>query len=654
MKRLLLLTLAAFACAAPAQAAVDLSTYQRVGRYDVPASEASAVTYDADNDSLYVVGDEGTAVVQVDKTGHQLSAMTLAPGAFDDTEGITYVGGGKFVLVEERVRQVNLFTYVAGGTLTRADVQTVKLGTTIGNIGIEGVTSDPSTPGGLIGVKEKTPEGVFATTPNWALGTASNGSPTADNPTDLFDPSKLGLPDLSDVYAVSDGSLLFISQEGGRIVSADRSGTVLSSLSIVGDTDNPLSVPDQGDEGITMDGAGALYVVNEQGGGANKSQLWVYKPGAAPPTPSVTLSNQVTTLPATTSTSSRVKVADVSATSTSLSVTGPDAAVFEVDASGLYLKAGTVLNHPSYTVSVAIPGATSSPLTVMISAPAAPPSLAITEIAPWGSSASYGADWWEVTNTGTSAVTLTGYKMDDSSNALATAVALNGVASIAPGESVVFLEGDASKVALFRTAWALPASVQVGSYSGGGVGLSTDGDGVNLFDASGTRVAGVPFGAATTNVSFENLAGLTLSVAGRNGAYTLNGATGSPGTTRANAGATVSGSVPAQLALTVGPAAVFAPFIAGVAQDYTATTTANVISTAGDATLSVSDPGHLTNGAFALPSPLQVSLSKSTWDAPVSNDPVTITFAQHIAANDPLRTGAYGKTVTLTLSTTTP
>ena len=46
-----------------------------------------------------------------------------------------------------------------------------------------------------------------------------------------------------------------------------------------------------------------------------------------------------------------------------------------------------------------------------------------------------------------------------------------------------------------------------------------------------------------------------------------------------------------------------APFTPGAQKDYFATTTANVISTAGDATLSVADPattntGHLVNGAF--------------------------------------------------------
>src|SRR5689334_3641826 len=102
--------------------------------------------------------------------------MTLNAGDFDDTEGITYAGGGTFVLVEERRRQLNLFTYVPGGTLARAAVQTVKLGTTVGNIGIEGATRDPQT-GGYIAVKETQPEGIFQTGVDFAAGTATNGSP---------------------------------------------------------------------------------------------------------------------------------------------------------------------------------------------------------------------------------------------------------------------------------------------------------------------------------------------------------------------------------------------------------------------------------------------------------------------------------------------
>jgi hypothetical protein len=78
------------------------------------------------------------------------------------------------------------------------------------------------------------------------------------------------------------------------------------------------------------------------------------------------------------------------------------------------------------------------------------------------------------------------------------------------------------------------------------------------------------------------------------------------------------------------------------------------MSTAGDAALSVSGPAHLTNGAFSLASPLEVALSKAAWTAPVTHDPVTIGFRQHIGANEGLRTGSYSTTLTFTLSTTNP
>ena len=98
----------------------------------------------------------------------------------------------------------------------------------------------------------------------------------------------------------------------------------------------------------------------------------------------------------------------------------------------------------------------------------------------------------------------------------------------------------------------------------------------------------------------------------------------------------------------------FGAFVAGTDREYTAATTATVVSTAGDAALTVGDPGHLTNGAYTLGEPLRVELSKTSWAAPVSNDPVTITFRQHIGATQPLRTGTYSRTVTFTLSTTSP
>ncbi len=120
------------------------------------------------------------------------------------------------------------------------------------------------------------------------------------------------------------------------------------------------------------------------------------------------------------------------------------------------------------------------------------------------------------------------------------------------------------------------------------------------------------------------------------------------------ANGSVGGTVPATLSLALGAPASFGALTAGLDHEYTASTTADVISTAGDAALSVSDPGHLANGAFTLPEALRIEIAPGSWTAPVSNATAAITFRQHIGASDALRTGSYSRTLTFTLSTTTP
>jgi len=175
--------------------------------------------------------------------------------------------------------------------------------------------------------------------------------------------------------------------------------------------------------------------------------------------------------------------------------------------------------------------------------------ILITEAHPTGSSSTtYARDWFELTNTGLSAVDITDWRMDDGSAALATSVPLSDVTSINPGQSVVFIEGstvagqNAVIASDFVAAWfggSAPAGFQLGFYTGSGVGLGSGGDAVNIFDNSGSGipVANVSFGAATSGVSFDNAAGInnnvisTLSVAGVNGAFVsvVGGEIGSPG-----------------------------------------------------------------------------------------------------------------------------
>jgi Lamin Tail Domain/PEP-CTERM motif len=183
-------------------------------------------------------------------------------------------------------------------------------------------------------------------------------------------------------------------------------------------------------------------------------------------------------------------------------------------------------------------------LSALLSATTAQAQLAFTEAAPWSSGNSpVAADWFEITNFGAEAVDISGWKVDDGSNSFASSVALVGVTSVAPGESVVFIEGAAANTQ-FANVWfggTLPSGLQVGRYSGSGIGLSTSGDALNLFKADGSLVTRLDLGASPTSVplaSFDNGAGLsgitlaTLSVVGVNGAFlaAAGGEIGSPGT----------------------------------------------------------------------------------------------------------------------------
>ncbi|MBN8642627.1 MAG: SdiA-regulated domain-containing protein [Flavobacteriales bacterium] len=590
---------ASFTTANPSISSIDLSTYVRVGRYNLPeptqtvapannllCQEASAVTYNWDTDTLFITADGSTSVTQVSKTGQLIDTMTMALGSspqgtdFYDTEGLTYIGNGEFVMSEERDRQLVKFTYTAGTTLTRANTQTVKIGTFVPNTGTEGLSFDPITNGYII-LKEIDPIGIFQTNVDFTAGTATNGSPTTVNSVNLFDPALLGFTDVADVYALSnlpvtsgqslETNLLVLSQENAQVVNIDRNGAIASTLTIVSDAGNPLNVASQQHEGITMDFDGNIYIVSENGGGdINHPQLWVYAPSNGinlPPT-SITLTNTVSSILENSVTTPSVRVADIIVTDDGLgtntfSLSGTDATDFQITGSSLYIKPGTVLDFEtktSYDVTVNVDDTTvgttpdasvtfSISVTDVINETPQLPNITISEVAPWGSGNSpAAADWFEVTNNGATALDITGWKVDDSSNSFAASLSLTGITSIAPGESVIFIESSTSNpaatvIANFKSLWFganPPTSLQVGTYQGSGIGLSTGGDAVNLYDANGNVQANVAFGASPTTLykTFNNAIGLNntsisqLSEIGINDAFAALNDTneiGSPG-----------------------------------------------------------------------------------------------------------------------------
>ena len=192
----------------------------------------------------------------------------------------------------------------------------------------------------------------------------------------------------------------------------------------------------------------------------------------------------------------------------------------------------------------------------------------------------------------------------------------------------------------------------------------------------GARTMGTTDGnGALSDMRFPH-ATCTISVAGASRAVSIVGDTP---VSIAAADGSANASVPAQLSLSLGTPAAFGAFTPGLGKDYTANMTANVISTAGNALLSVADPsanatGKLVNGTFSLAQAVQAKASSAAgtggdyaavggsaaptsllaYGNPTSNDAVAIGFKQTIGVNEPLRTGSYSKTLTFTLSTTAP
>jgi uncharacterized protein YjiK len=203
----------------------------------------------------------------VSRTGAQLSVMSLT--AFDDTEGLTYLGGGRFAVVEERLRDVFELTYVAGGTADRSSLPSVDLGTTVGNVGLEGISRD-GRDGSLVTVKEKLPQEV-------RRSTVTFGRPGTAVTTTLFSPA-LGVLDLSDVQVLAsvpsrvagpDGdNLLLLSQESSRLLKVSATGSLLDSFDLLALTDSA--------EGVTIDFDGTIYLVDES------PRLFVLKPVPLP------------------------------------------------------------------------------------------------------------------------------------------------------------------------------------------------------------------------------------------------------------------------------------------------------------------------------------------------------------------------------------
>lgn len=287
------------ACSANGASAqsLGLSSYRLTGNHVLETLggmglEASAVTYARDRGSLFFVGDEGMGMVEISLGGATLGSMAFdwagTGSTHNDAEGLTYLGAGQFVVVDERPQRGYRFSYQNGGTVTLGSAPYATISNyTPSNFGIEGISVD-ARDGSFVTVKqdadpskpERGPQEVRAGQLAFAQGGGSTSIPV------LFDAALLGLDSLSDVQTLSSvdrllgtsaaDNLLILSLDSRRLVEATRSGQTVGSLDISGLTNQAI-------EGVTIDHLGTIYLVAEDSDTPN-SRLFVLTPVPEPGT----------------------------------------------------------------------------------------------------------------------------------------------------------------------------------------------------------------------------------------------------------------------------------------------------------------------------------------------------------------------------------
>ena len=173
-------------------------------------------------------------------------------------------------------------------------------------------------------------------------------------------------------------------------------------------------------------------------------------------------------------------------------------------------------------------------------------------------------DWWEITSFSPVPISLSGWRFDDNSASLGSALLIADTnLVILPGESIVFVERLTPDQ--FRTWWGtnnLPTGLKIVTYTGSGIGLSSGGDALRLWNATATANAdtidGVDFPAGDPGISFnfnpDTKEFGKLSELDLNGVFqapaTLEGVKewGSPG--RIKAGAIITPAQPPSLTIT--------------------------------------------------------------------------------------------------------
>ena len=233
------------------------------------SQNASGLTYHAGRDSLFVVLDSPQRIVEINLDGSLKRKISL--NKFEDTEGIVWMQGDRFAVVEEargNIVLIELEPKDGGVSWKKARKLRADIKVNLTN-GLEGIAYDPLAKRYFVAREKRTPA-VFKIIPP---------KPESDTPPTsiLMSLAGRGLRDISGLhYDAKRERLLILSHESACVVETNKYGIETSRLLLHGGKAG-LSRTIFKAEGVALDKRGTLYIVSEP------NLLYVFKKGELQP-----------------------------------------------------------------------------------------------------------------------------------------------------------------------------------------------------------------------------------------------------------------------------------------------------------------------------------------------------------------------------------
>ncbi|MEH6563958.1 MAG: SdiA-regulated domain-containing protein [Halopseudomonas sp.] len=236
---------------------VEIEGHEVVGLQD----DLSSLTYNRESNTLFATLNREPLLVELSLEGELLRKVRV--NGVEDMEGLTHVGGNRYVVAEERTQRLLILDVPPQALDVATDAAaSLTIGMDLnGNKGFEGLSWDHRRQRLLV-VKERDPMRVLSIT---GFVDARPGEPmqVAIQELESSDSPRLFMHDLSSLSTHDEtGHLLLLSDQSHMVVEYSETGRPLSLLGLWrGMSGLQKTVPQA--EGLSLDSAGRLYLVSE-------------------------------------------------------------------------------------------------------------------------------------------------------------------------------------------------------------------------------------------------------------------------------------------------------------------------------------------------------------------------------------------------------